>query len=100
MVADVATLEPEQAAKMAQEAILVWISPPGRKEIQRETAPYIFSPMPLRSINSPIKRNSGTAIKMKFVFVSHALFPMMFQRGASEKTYIKTSDKTPRAPAT
>ena len=85
IVAEVATLEPEQAANIAQEAMLVWINPPGKNDIHRETALYILSPIPLRSISSPIKRKSGTAIRMKFVLVSHALLPIMFHNGASEK---------------
>ena len=38
MVAAVATLEPEIAAKIAQEKMLATARPPGRKETQRATA--------------------------------------------------------------
>ena len=38
MVAVVATLEPETAAKMAHEKTLATARPPGRKDTQRATA--------------------------------------------------------------
>ena len=100
MVAEVATLEPEHAANTAQEAMLVCSSPPGRNTSQRESAPYIRSPMPERSISSPISRKRGTATRMKLVLLSHALFPRMFHSGASENACIITRDSTPSAPAT
>ena len=100
IVADVATLDPEQAAKIAQETMLVWIRPPGRKNIHLDITRYIFSPIPLRFINSPIKTNRGTATRMKLVFDSHALLAMMFQSGASEKKYIMIRERTPNAAAT
>jgi len=85
---------------MAQDTMLVWIRPPGRKKIHLDIAEYIFSPIPLRFINSPIKMNRGTATRMKLVFDSHALFAMMFQRGASEKNHMMTRERHPRAAAT
>ena len=100
MVAEVATLEPEHAANTAQDAMLVCSRPPGRNTNHRDSAPYMRSPMPERSINSPISRNSGTATRMKFVLLSQALFPRMFHSGASENICIITSESTPRAPAT
>ena len=100
MVAEVATLEPEQAANTAQEAMLVCSRPPGRNTSQRDSAPYIRSPIPERSISSPISRNSGTATRMKLVLLSQALLPRMFHRGASENACIITRDSTPSAPAT
>ena len=100
MVAEVATLEPEQAAKMAHETILVWIRPPGSHQIQRVIPAYIRSPMPLRFISSPIRMNSGTATRMKLVFPSQDLFAMMFHRGASEKKCIMIRDSAPSAAAT
>ena len=95
MVADVATLEPEQAAKTAHETMLVWINPPGRNHSQREIVAYMRSPIPLRFISSPISMKTGTATKMKLVFPSHALLAMMFHSGASEKNHIIISDKSP-----
>ena len=100
MVAEVATLEPEQAAKTAQDAMLVCSRPPGRKTSQRDSAPYMRSPMPERSISSPMSRNSGTATRMKLVLLSQALLPRMFHSGASENICIITRDSTPSAPAT
>ena len=82
---------------MAQDTMLVWIRPPGRKKIHLDIAEYIFSPIPLRFINSPIKMNRGTATRMKLVFDSHALFAMMFQRGASEKNHMMTRERHPRS---
>ena len=100
IVAEVATLDPEQAAKMAQDTMLVWIRPPGRKNIHLDMTRYIFSPIPLRFINSPIRTNRGTATRMKLVLDSHALFAMMFQRGASEKKNIMIKERHPNAAAT
>ena len=49
MVAAVEILDPEQAAKMAQETMLVWSNPPGIGATQRSRARYMRSAMPLRS---------------------------------------------------
>ena len=100
MVAEVATLEPEQAANTAHDAMFVCSRPPGRNTSHRDRAAYIRSPIPERSISSPISRNSGTATRIKFVLLSHALLPRMFHSGASENASIITSDSTPSAPAT
>jgi hypothetical protein len=67
MVAAVATLEPAQAANTAQEAMLLWISPPGMKTSQRERTLYIPSAIPLRRTSSPIRMNNGMASRTKLV---------------------------------
>ncbi len=85
---------------MAQDTMMVWIRPPGRKNIHLDIAEYIFSPIPLRFINSPIKMNRGTATRLTLVFDSHALFAMRFQKGASEKNHMMTRERHPRAAAT
>ena len=100
MVADVATLEPQQAEKMAHETTLVWIRPPGRNHNQRAITAYMRSPMPERFISSPMRMNSGIATRIKPVVPSQALLAMMFQSGASEKKYMMIRDRHPRAAAT
>ena len=67
MVAAVEMLEPEQAAKMAQDTMLVCSNPPGMGATQRSSARYIRSAMPLRSTNSPIRMKSGMATSRKRV---------------------------------
>ena len=75
MVADVATLEPETAAKIAQEKMLATASPPGRKPTQRATAVKSPLPMPECSRMPLMKTKSGTAIKEKLVALDHAMEP-------------------------
>ena len=102
MVAAVATLEPAQAANMAHEAMLLWIRPPGMNTSQRDKTLYIRSATPLRRTNSPIRMNSGMAIRMKLVLPSQALLPMMFHRLGLEilKNFMRMSAIAPNAPAT
>src|SRR5437867_3107023 len=52
MVAAVATLEPDTAAKIAQEKMLATASPPGRKPTQRATA--VNSPLPMAERGLPL----------------------------------------------
>ena len=75
MVAAVATLEPETAAKIAQEKMLATASPPGRKPTQRATA--VKSPLPIPECRRiPLmKTKRGTAMKEKLVALDHAMDP-------------------------
>ena len=57
------TLEPEVAAKIALDAILACINPPGSQEIHLVTAEYIRCETPDLRIISPNKMNIGTATK-------------------------------------
>ena len=102
IVAAVATLEPAQAANMAHEAMLLWIRPPGMNTSQRDRTLYIRSATPLRRTNSPIRMNSGIAIRMKLVLPSQALLPMMFHKLGLEilKNFMRMSAIAPNAPAT
>ena len=100
MVAAVATLEPEQAANKAQEAMLVCNSPPGISATQRERAVYISSARPLRSTSSPIMIKRGMANHVQSLYVPHALVAIWFHRGASVKKYVRIKDVTPMAAAT
>ena len=75
MVAAVATLEPETAAKIAQEKMLATASPPGRKPTQRATA--VKSPLPMPECRRIPLMNTkrGTAMKEKLVALDHAMEP-------------------------
>src|SRR2546426_11304421 len=75
MVAAVATLEPETAAKIAQEKTLATASPPGRKPTQRATAVKSPRPMPEWRRIALMKTKSGTAMKEKLVAFDHATDP-------------------------
>ena len=75
MVAAVATLEPETAAKIAHEKMLATASPPGRKPTQRATAVKRPLPMPEWSRMPLMKTKSGTAMKEKLVAFDHAMEP-------------------------
>src|SRR2546430_12887989 len=65
MVAAVATLEPETAAKIAHEKTLATASPPGRNPTQRATAVKSPRPMPECRRIALMKTKSGTAMKEK-----------------------------------
>src|SRR5205814_4038568 len=69
MVAAVATLEPETAAKIAHEKTLATASPPGRKPTQRATAVKSPRPMPECRRIALMKTKSGTAMKEKLVAI-------------------------------
>src|SRR5881628_3532285 len=71
MVAAVATLEPETAAKIAHEKTLATASPPGRNPTQRATAVKSPRPMPECRRIALMKTKSGTAIKEKLVAFDH-----------------------------
>src|ERR1700730_11245897 len=75
MVAAVATLEPETAAKIAHEKMLATASPPGRKPNQRATAVNSPLPRPEWRRTPLMKTNSGTAMKEKLVAFDQAIEP-------------------------
>src|SRR5438477_5555036 len=75
MVAAVATLEPEIAAKIAHEKMLATASPPGRNETHRATAEYRPLPMPEWRRMPLMKMKSGTAMKEKLEAFDHAMEP-------------------------
>ena len=75
MVAAVATLEPDTAAKMAHEKMLATASPPGRKPTQRATAVKRPLPMPEWSRIPLMKTKRGTAMKEKLVALVQAIDP-------------------------
>jgi hypothetical protein len=61
-VAAVATDDPEVAENIAQVAMLVCKSPPGRRPSHTASASYILSATPPRSKSSPSSMNSGMAV--------------------------------------
>src|SRR2546422_11315436 len=65
IVAAVATLEPEIAAKIAHEKMLATASPPGRNDTQRATAVESPLPMPECRRMPLMKTHSGTAVDEK-----------------------------------
>src|SRR5215510_5446147 len=75
MVAAVATLEPEIAAKIAHEKMDATASPPGRNDTQRATAVYRPLPMPECSRTPLMKMKSGTAMNEKLDAFDHAMEP-------------------------
>ena len=76
MVAAVATLEPDTAAKIAQEKMLATASPPGRKPTQRAIARKRPRPMPECSRMPLMNTKSGTAMNEKLVALDQAMDPM------------------------
>jgi hypothetical protein len=71
----VATLEPEDAAKIALEPILACIRPPGSQDSHCTTALYMRWAIPARSMSSPSSTNIGTATRMNSMFCSHMVSP-------------------------
>src|SRR2546428_7263854 len=75
MVAAVATLEPEMAAKIAHEKMLATASPPGRNNTQRATAVYSPLPMPECRRMPLMNTKSGTAMNEKLDACDQAIEP-------------------------
>ncbi len=80
MVAAVATLEPDAAAKRAQVAMLAWMRPPGSQPTQLARLRYIRSATPLSDRISPSRTKSGMAMRMYEFIVLHTMFPTMLGR--------------------
>jgi hypothetical protein len=59
IVAEVAILDPEVAANMAEAMMLVCSSPPGTRDNQPARALYMRSLKPARSSSSPSRMNRG-----------------------------------------
>ena len=78
------------AAKTALEAIFVWISCPGTRANQGESAAKSRSDTPERCISSPIMMNIGAAIRMKSLEWLHMTSPEAAVIGMKAKF----SDKT------
>ena len=95
MVAAVATLDPDTAAKTEQEAILVCIKPPGKKLSQPPNDVYNRSVIPLRSNISPIRINKGTATRTKLVLGVHARSPIAIYKGRSENINPRINPREP-----
>ncbi len=100
MVAAVAALEPETAANRAQEAMLECKRPPGMGDNQFDRIRYMRSAIPLRTRISPIIIKSGTATRIKLLFVFQAICPNISHNGRSEKICISDMPISPNAVAT
>src|SRR5690606_13413815 len=75
MVAAVATLDPDVAANIAQDAMLLCIRPPGSQLSHLPSALYMSWDMPDMRSSSPMRMNMGTAIRMKSELADQATCP-------------------------
>ena len=99
-VAAVATEEPEDAAKMAQEPMFACMSPPGSHDSHCTTALYMRRAMPARSMISPSRMNIGTATRMNSLLLSQVNSPMAGVRRPRKKSSSRTKLRTPSTAAT
>src|SRR5829696_6384123 len=100
MVAAVATLEPDVAAKTMQAPMLACISPPGSQESHWLIDAYSRSAIPDRSRISPSRINSGTLTKRKLLEADQTISPMARCTGRFEKSCASTRARISSAAAT
>ena len=99
-VAAVATLEPEDAAKIAHEPMFACIRPPGSHDSHWITASYMRFAMPARSMISPSRMNIGTATSTNSLLLSHVNSPIATARRPSMYIWSSARVSTPRTAAT
>src|SRR5450759_5221075 len=81
MVAAVAALDPEIAAKMPHPITLQCMSLPGRPVSQGARPRNMSSEMRLRNSISPIQMNSGSAVSDQLALDPHTVVAMSFPTG-------------------
>ena len=100
IVAAVATLDPEVAAKSAQAPMLACIVPPGSQDSHSTSAAYIRSATPERTSISPRSTKNGIATSVSEAMLCQATSPSIRSSGMGVKKMASRKESKPSAAAT